>query len=184
MVIPPSQFRLFWMFCFPKEREEGRYRFHRSWRSALAYPLGVAVPILICLGFTPCGRKSFAKPLSSSGLPRRSAHGNSSRSHSLRTIDSVASTSLSPKMILRSASRRTPRLGVLSLASETSKTHATRARSGQLPPAASATARSGSQTSASRSLMPSGIDGQAWLTSPMMHSDQPAKRSLIRAPSS
>jgi hypothetical protein len=63
----------------------------------------------------------------------------------------------------KSASSRMPRLGVLSLESATSATAATRASSDHSPPAMSATVRSGSQMSASRSSMPSGMSGQELL---------------------
>src|SRR5262249_5219023 len=86
------------------------------------------------------------------GLPLRSPHGLSGRAtRSVRTTE-VASLS-APRLsntVLRSAKSLTPRLGSASLAAPTSSVAAFLARFGQLPPAASAIASSGSHMSAAR----------------------------------
>ncbi|KJK57500.1 hypothetical protein UK12_16160 [Saccharothrix sp. ST-888] len=73
----------------------------------------------------------------------------------------------------------------LALAALTSSRQAVRARAGQWPPAASATAtaRRGSQTSADRSATPSGISGQAPSMRSRMVSAQAARRSRRTWPS-
>ena len=103
---------------------------------------------------------SRAKPRASSGWPLRSAHGAASRACSRARMSSVVMARLSPKMARRSASSRMPRLMPRSALSRTSQVQAARARSGQGPPAASATASRGSHTSAGRSVTPGGMSGQ------------------------
>ena len=88
-----------------------------------------------------------------------------------------------PNAFLMSAKSLIPRLGVPSLDSVTSVTADTRARSGQSPPAASATASNGSHTSASRSAIPSGMSGQAPVTNGSTCRAQIARASYRCSPS-
>jgi hypothetical protein len=74
------------------------------------------------------------------------------RARSRVRMSSVVMARAPPKMSRRSASRRIPRLMPRSALSQTSQEHASRPRSDQGPPAASATASRGSDTSAGRSV--------------------------------
>src|SRR5215213_7444661 len=75
--------------------------------------------------------------------------------------DVVEMESASAITVRRSPSNRIPREASRDLATLHNSTQARRAVPGQSPPATSATASSGSHTSAGRSVTPSGIVGQA-----------------------
>jgi hypothetical protein len=80
------------------------------------------------------------KPRSSSGFPFKSAHGLSAKLWSFSSTVFEGSSVAPVKTTCRSASSLMPRLGSASRKSTTSATAATRARSGQSPPTASAMA--------------------------------------------
>ncbi|CFC71144.1 Uncharacterised protein [Mycobacterium tuberculosis] len=118
-----------------------------------------------------------ARPRASSGSPRRmEPHGPSSiRFSPVRmSLVRIRSRSLKTRRISRSSS--TPMLGLAPRFAVASVSAVARAVLGQSPPAVSATATRDSQTSARRSVTPSGIAGQP-LSSGLMAAAQFANRS-------
>ena len=127
------------------------------------YPLGVALPILMTLDLTPYCRSRFASPRSSSGLPLMSFHGASSIAWSAAKIalEVISSSVAEGRANISEQAHAQARLPVLGFRNKRNSRLTGALR--PVPPTASATAISGSQTSASRSWISCGISGQVML---------------------
>lgn len=122
---------------------------------------------LVALNILELARPDLERPQDPSQFldpraPRASGHGDASPSATIpemRTgVDTRSWSFITSRM---AASNSTPRLGASAFRANTNAERASRARVGQSPPTASATANSGSHTSTGRSSTPAGRSGSA-----------------------